>query len=894
MNKPKNQPNDVASPLREEFGPIETSTPKLGTESDLEGQERVPSTGINNASNGLAASVENSYRLDVGSSQNEHGGTRQTLELTPLLPDPVPDLENARLEETELDFRPKRGNLKRWSIFAFPLVLLLLVICAIGLTLRDIESLLNVAVIPQIDAVSVLNITDLGVSAHVVGNVTVSYDNIDNWLQRSVLKVSGVLAGPVTVTSSETVRVSVSGPGFNEAHTLDVLPPEMVVDLVNGRTSPIDFISDTKLVDSGLQTVVNYILSHKNENVSLDFDLLLSPKVSTRWLHYNGGPLELTHNLVVLPDNTQLPVNVNDINTEFGKDYLSLSVSATIEPLPVEFSLKPAEWDISLLDCDGKPSLLGVWTSNSVFFKPSVPTDVNLIGSVSHVPPELLKVCSDGFSPFNRFTQELFEQNLVHVWVSATKSDLNSKNLMPWLYKVLTLAVVEVEAPIPPQNDLLSNPLSSFTLDHMDLRIPPLLEDDSFYFFADSRMSAVANIPAKNGFSIAASRILSNFTLSVEDHSVFLGSTINSNALIVTSCAKSCLNSVQCDFRDLNVTVVDPERMGKAISQILNGKFHSPLSFGADIDLVNVDLELFSTTLRNISLSGSNIYTPMENFNKNRSSLFIEWLFANANITIGEVVYVGSSPEKLDLLVELEMTNPTNVSMNIGDVIEVEYHYNQTQIGTVSMHAKNISGNNTRQTIEANIQIDSKQPVFVSEFLSRIVSGLPLTVDLKGKKRELGFGRMMGNIGVQNVKVPLLSFSRPEDEKVEDKENGEAHSPFLISTTIHIWTSEIELMVYNPLVNAEIAVKIENCQALYEDELLAHVEESELILIPPGIYKTPRIPVQISKGIGADILRKAINGELQVEVFAELEVFVARFSLEIMYHGQGLTATVRL
>lgn len=908
-DKAETQPKQLHSPMIEE-GPIDTSTPKLQTESDAQARPVVTQprmeTGLGVTLEPTQSNMagENATRLET----QDHLDTSNVvfLESTPLLTSVTQDLESYDYETT-ISQKKKRMEV-RWTVFSLLVVLLFIFVVVAGLVIYNIEQLLDAAVTPTIEAVSILNVTDSGISAHVLGNVTTNYGNIDNWVYRSALQMSGLLIGTVYVSSRESVRVSVSGPDYHGVHLVDTLPPELPIDLVNNRVSPVDFISDIQFVESGLQTVVDSFLKHQDEEFQLEIEIHFSPSISARWIHYKGAAMTLTREIVILPGDTHIPVNITDMSTEFGKNYVSLAISASLQPMPVEYTVKPIEWDVMLLDCERVPTRLGVWTSDTVNFKPGIPTEVKFYGSVTEIPPKLLQTCPDGMSPFNRFTQEIFQENKIHVWASATKSANNEESLMPWLYKVLTQALIEINAPIPDSaNDIptfLRKYVSEPTFALLNVVFPPASPLNQLKFNVDLDVSATVNLPGKNkGFEALASEIVSSLNIFTPtgNESVLLVSTPGGSVELATVCNHKCVSAVECQFRNATVEIKSPKLAGEAITRFLSGLAPSPVLYVAEIGQTLIDVGFFKTMLRNLTFDGATSVVAESSDVVSRNDTFLNWLVSNANVLIAQITYVSSTSKWLEVLVDFDATNPLNASFSAPDVISFDYFHNGTEKGSFYIKNFKVDQSEGRQGFSANVVLENTLEGGKDDLLSRVVSGLPVVLDMKGTASDSGIGSLLQHVMVNKLKLPPLNFETGSEgtqltalEDEETPETPEIHSPFLISTTIHIWTSEIELTVFNPLANVELAVKILSCQALYEDELLAHIELSDLIIIPPGVYKTPRIPIQISKGLGADILRKAINGELQVEVVADLKVLVGKFPTEVAYHGQGLTATVRL
>lgn len=96
------------------------------------------------------------------------------------------------------------------------------------------------------------------------------------------------------------------------------------------------------------------------------------------------------------------------------------------------------------------------------------------------------------------------------------------------------------------------------------------------------------------------------------------------------------------------------------------------------------------------------------------------------------------------------------------------------------------------------------------------------------------------------------------------------------------------------MANEAIEVKILLCQAIYEGELLAYADNVETMKVEPGIYKTKRIPYKVGSGMGTDILRRALNGELVVTVKSDMLIKIDQFVGQVLLQIDGVTAKVRI
>lgn len=64
--------------------------------------------------------------------------------------------------------------------------------------------------------------------------------------------------------------------------------------------------------------------------------------------------------------------------------------------------------------------------------------------------------------------------------------------------------------------------------------------------------------------------------------------------------------------------------------------------------------------------------------------------------------------------------------------------------------------------------------------------------------------------------------------------------------------------------------------------------------MPPGISKSPRLPVDLDMGgVGYDALRKALGQSLEMDAVAKVGVLIGNYMDIIFYHGKGISARVR-
>ncbi|RCK65366.1 hypothetical protein Cantr_01383 [Candida viswanathii] len=110
---------------------------------------------------------------------------------------------------------------------------------------------------------------------------------------------------------------------------------------------------------------------------------------------------------------------------------------------------------------------------------------------------------------------------------------------------------------------------------------------------------------------------------------------------------------------------------------------------------------------------------------------------------------------------------------------------------------------------------------------------------------------------------------------------------FIVDAMVYPLSSEVEVTIFNPIQNAEIVVEVYTALAKTHDEDqidLGHLSHRERLVIPPGLYKTPKLPIKIEP-LGMDVLKKYWNGELNVEVDVAFKVEIDQFDVQLFYKG---------
>ncbi|VEU20228.1 DEKNAAC100976 [Brettanomyces naardenensis] len=329
------------------------------------------------------------------------------------------------------------------------------------------------------------------------------------------------------------------------------------------------------------------------------------------------------------------------------------------------------------------------------------------------------------------------------------------------------------------------------------------------------------------------------------------------------------------------IPIEQPKTVGRIISSLLSGKKVN-LTVWSDLD-AEVQSPFMSSIFEGIRLS---------------SGLELSVAESNGSVivpipTLNKMLLIDSTTNRLSLRIDFSLTNPTNITfLSTIQWIGFQVSYMDAAIAEVGIQEFELaaSGEASNASIILSLESDPIQgKVRLEEMMGKYLSGIsPLvTIQGKGVPESLEISEVLEEISLE-VKIPQFSSVGVEGE--------DSHgSIFILESTMHVMSSEVELTVYNPVENEEIAIDIIQGKASHEDTTLGYISHEEKLVIPPGIYKTPRIPVVMNRsGISGDILRKALNGNLKVETHALLGVTLGDFHMTVLYHGSDVDTRIRL
>lgn len=819
---------------------------------------------------------------------------------------------------------------------AIVLVLLILIFILFYTTFKQLDVLIVQSILPDLQSISVLEVNEDGVNLHIIASIFVNYDAITNFAYKYLVKTSALFVGVVTFIPSDSIKLFISLPSSPEAydHIIDIFPPEININTVDKSLSEIDFISKTDFVEENVIKVVNYIkeISKTQDNINLKILSTIDGSVKSHFFSVGTNGIDFNFDYNLKTKDLKPNIEVKDFSIQNSKSTSGYDLSTSIDlklDMPLKFEVKPIEWDVLFKDCNEQQVNVGSkWVTSEIISEPNEPLQVEIGGTIENIPESLTLECkATKRSIINQIVQRFLQEGRIIVTVEGKKSKTNKENLPPWLYSILSNIKSEVDIPLPifDPNYFFNEYPSTLRLRDLSIDIPSVCDEfpcvvrklENLFTSIEGNATLIVKVPNHPlNVDIGESKFRGNILVKDKLGSglVEITSSNSYNKVVIRQIFRKKKEVVEIDFefKGLEINYLQPAEIGYILNSTINERegLLEPLLVDLFLEELTLDLPILKTKLRDLTFTNLSITNPPKMEGKVEAQKYLDDLISEVEVNVTNIYYISSTSTELNLVVDVDMNNPTNISINIPqDTLGMDISSNGTYIANFTTTDLFIPKQKDQDTFSLTVGLNLKPHGLVDKLaLERLVSefvsgygGMKFEID--GNRHSLKYNEevneIINQIGISSILLPPVLFKSPVEDDNEnvgiDEENGDEprRSPFLVDSTIHILSSEIELTIFNPVSNAELMAQIDQAQATYKGELLGQLAHSEVLMIPPGLYTTPRIPVKMSSGIGMDILRKAINGQLDVEVIAVFGLRIDKFDLQLFYEGAGLKSNIK-
>ncbi|KAK4867493.1 hypothetical protein LT330_001003 [Penicillium expansum] len=736
-------------------------------------------------------------------------------------------------------------------------------------------------------AVSIDSTTPDGVRARIRGDFVMDSGRVKNKSVRGIGRLATWIAREVETGPS---NVEVYLPEYGNVLVGNAALPSIKVNIRNGRHTNVDFLADLEAGDiRGIHAIAIDWIEGRLGRLNVKGKATLQLKSGLFAL----GTQVLTDNIIIeehdfpaLPTINILKLNVHDANS--GDMAVDVLLSSLIDS-PVALTVPALGFDILVPNCSpGDPYILVANAKTSaVDVYPGQETAVGVDGLIQQLPDELTSTCPGREGSPLDFLVSSFMQGL-ETTIYVRGSDAPLPSTPAWLVNLLR----SVTVPLPFTGHALDNLVKNFTMSDTHFSLPnPFAEPDS----PDSQptVSALVKVlialPEEMNFQVEVPQVraLADVYYKEEKFGVLnISHWQGANSTMVEDEDGSSALLVEFAIKEAPLQVTDDDLLAEVIQAMLFGSKTVVLRVAATVD-AKVSTGLGRFAVRGIPAEGkvpvkTSIGNSLDQINPRVVSL-----------------QLGKTTESSMLVsTQANFTNPTNYSATVP-FLDLLILYNDTAVAHITAHNISVGpGNNSYVPIDffwCPLDAAGVDGVEAGRALmSSYISGLNTTITIKSHRNTIPSLPDLGEaLSILNITVPVPQISVPGSP---DSDDGDQKPRFIHDATFYLWSSTAEFILSSPLTENNILITSIDATAFYEKkEPIGRINNREPFEVPPGISRSPRLPVDLDMGgVGYDALRKALGQSLEMDAVAKVGVLIGNYADVILYHGKGIAAKVRL
>ncbi|KAL8682792.1 MAG: hypothetical protein Q9186_001214 [Xanthomendoza sp. 1 TL-2023] len=794
----------------------------------------------------------------------------------------------------------KAKRVARWpTIIALTiLTLVLLVILGLGFAAPEIaEQYAKEAMVFEPTNLSIDSFTSSGVRARIEGDFRLDASKVHKKAVRDLGRAGTWIAREV---ESKSTEVEVFLPEYGDILLGSALVPPIVVNIRNGHTTHLDFITELAAGDlGGIRRVANDWLDGRLDQLRVRGNADVSIKSGI----FGLGTKTLSDSIVfkanqipVMPKYQIGHLGFSDAERD-GKKGMAANVSLRLtNNYPVEFEIPRFHFDILVPGCMAKEAylILGEAMTGGTQVKSKTDVDVAVSGFVRELPEALIAACPDTqTSPIDRLLGSYIEGKETLVYVRGSSNP--ASDTPAWITDFMKDVVVPVPFPGHEFKDLIRN----FTLADVHFGLPnPFASPNSPE--SRPRLSAVVEaligLPEEIKFPIDVARVradsdvyykkkkLGKLDLSEWQHANSTRTIIpneDEEGLLVRSIVKNA---------PLNIT--DDDVFAEVIQALVFGGKPLVLTVKAKVDVETATV-LGRFVVRSIPAQGKVFVKPISEGN------------ATFSPKVGALEILETSKTALTIAAKVNVTNPTEYSATVP-FIDINIFVNDTLLGHAT--ARDVSivpGPNHDLGVIAvwdPLGKSGKEGAYMGrELLSQYISGYNTTLTLRTHAQSIPSQPHLGAaLSVFNVTIPTPKLTPPPNPnrpiQPDPPNEPSSSAPHFIDDAIfHLLTSTAVLTLLSPLPHTSLYITSVSAKASYNNTPVGSIEYDVPFKVPPGASDTPRLPVDWDLGsIGYDAVKKALGGKLKVEAEAKVGVRIGKWKEKVWFVGRGIGARVTI
>ncbi|MCJ1392238.1 hypothetical protein MMC18_005105 [Xylographa bjoerkii] len=803
----------------------------------------------------------------------------------------------SRQDESPNDGKEKR----RWPTIVALSLLSAVVIVILGLGFAApavVQEYAKEAVVFEPTDLSIDSFTTSGVKARIRGNFRLDASKVQRKPVRDLGRAGTWIARAV---ESRPSYVKVRLPEYDDILLGTALVPSLVVDIRDGHTTYIDFITDLEPGDAdGIRRIANDWIDGRlgqlrvqgKADVALKSGIFsLGTQTFSEILEFKGKDIP------AIPQYNITRLNFHEVKLPDSQTGMAADVSITMyNDYPVTFTVPPLGFDILVPGCapEGDFILLANATTGEIQVLPNQDLNVTVSGIIRRLPDTLTAVCPDKkTSPLDVLLGDYIHG--VDSTIFVRGGDAPVGDTPSWISELIKGVIVPLPFPGHPFDNLMRD----FSMANVHLSLPdPFAEPGSpeAQPQISATVKALVNLPKEMNFPVSVSRVRADAEVFYHDRKLGLldlhkWQEANSTQVEAQGDGQPGL-MVESIVEKAPLSITDDDVFSDVVQALLFGGRNVVLGVKANVD-VETETALGKFLIREIPAEGK---VPIKPLAGNGIGSFAP--------KVGDLRILDTTRTTFLIEAKVNMTNPTNYSATVP-YVNINMLSNGTILGfAVARNVKVIPGQNDNILVIATWEparfggqkgLDTGR-----ELLSQYISGYNTTLTLRTHNGTIpmhpNLGAALSSIEIE-IPTPKLDPPKNPNHPDWDEDDRDEKAPrFIDDATMHIFSSTATFTLLSPLRHSTIFVTHINATAYYNHTDPVGMIVYELpFVVPPGATTSPGLPVDWSlDSVGYQAVKQALGGTLKLDAKATVGIRLGEWEERVWFTGGGIGARIQI
>ncbi|KAL9099107.1 MAG: hypothetical protein Q9163_005348 [Psora crenata] len=848
-------------------------------------------------------------RQSAGPKDSDHA--RHDSEASPLLADdvnnrnygnaPTHDGSNSAAASSLRSLQDSSSSQKwrrRWpSIIAlsFLAVVLVLILVVAFAGPAVLEEYAKEAMVFEPTNLSIDSFTSTGVQARIQGDFQLDGSRVHKKSVRDLGRAGTWIAKAV---ESKQSNVDIYLPEYDNLLLGTAVVPPIVVNIRDGVTTHVDFLSDLSAGDlDGLRRMANDLLQGRVARLSVRGIANVPLKSGI----FGLGTQKMSQTVDFGEDEIPTIPNYNITKLNFHEIELphtarSMAADASIRlanDYPVKLTVPPMAFDILVKGCSPDIPYISLAnaTTDEIHIGPRQDVEAHVRGLIRKLPDNLTSACPNiQKSPLDILIGEYIRGEKTTVYVRG--ADAPSVHTPEWITDIMKNIIVPVSFPGKTFGNLIRN----FSLTDVHFRLPdPFSAPDSHD--SQPRLSAIVkalvDLPKEMDFPVDIAHVRADADVYYRDRKLGQlnlrkwqeaeSKRIRAHGEVGPSLAVSSV------VKNAPLNITNDDVFAKVVEALVFGDQKVVFGIKASVD-VETETVLGKFVLRDIPAEGEVFVKPIGGGKIPKGLAPV----------VGDLQLLQTAKSSIRLGAKVNITNPTEYSATVP-YVNIKILSNGSELGCATARDVFVSPG-VNHNIPVQVSWDPSGETGAAqgrELLSQYISGFNTTLTLRTHAGTIpnqpALGLALSNFSLE-IPTPSLHAPKNPNPSRPEKDRDPSAPKFIDDATFHILTSTATFTLLSPLPTATITVTYLNATAFYNHTLPVGRIFYELPFeVPPGVSKSPRLPVDWNiGGVGYQAVKEAVGGRLKLDAMADVGIKVGEWGERVWFLGKGVGAGITL